>query len=142
MVCYITHLKPCFLAHLLLCFSHTLIVLVSGQKGVLHNTSYFLEYNNLPQCAQTFDFDLKSCISCIAQHFLSLGSLLTSLRLTLVDLVCLGPRVALIVVHLSPSQFSNLCFAQHLKLQCTLLILNLSPSQSFFLCFSQHLQSF
>ena len=32
---------------------------------------YYQSSNKLPHNAQTFDFDLKSCTSCFAQHFQS-----------------------------------------------------------------------
>ena len=69
----------------------------------------------------------------------SLYSLLTCLCVDLCffGLVCLGPRVALLVVVLSPSIFHVLCCSTP---RVTLLILDLSPSQSLPLWFARHLQ--
>ena len=76
-----------------------------------------------------------------AQDLESFCSLQTCLRLNhcCLGLVSLGPRVALLVVVLCPSQsFMLLCCSTP---RVTLLILDLSSSQSFFLCFAQHLES-
>ena len=90
---------------------------------------YYQSINNLPQKAQTFDYDLKSC--CFAQHLQLLCSLLTCLRLTLVILLCLGPRLALLVVDFSPSQSFMVCVAQHFELLC-LFLTCLRPNLSSF----------
>ena len=98
---------------------------------------------------------------CFAQRFQPLCSLLIYLHLTLVALVCLGPRIALLIVDLSPSQSFMLCAAQHFQLLCListclcqhlpsfvllntprpLLVVELPLSQSLLLWFAQHLES-
>ena len=105
---------------------------------------YYQSSNNLPQSAQTLDFDLKSCfvlrrfcstlpvallvVDLPSSHCLLLWTSsrsalcrLLCLNLCCFGLVCLGPRVALLVVDLSPSQTLPLWFAQHLELICSLL---------------------
>ena len=67
---------------------------------------YYQSSNNLPQSVQTLDFDRKSC-------FVLLNTSSRSTRCF--GLVCLGPRVALLVVVLPPSQSFILCVAQHLE---------------------------
>ena len=63
------------------------------------------------QSVQTLDFDLKSC-------FVLLNTSSRSTRCF--GLVCLGSRVALLVVVLPPSQSFILCVAQHLESLCSL----------------------
>ena len=89
--------------------------------------------NNLSQSVQTLDFDLKSCFVLLNTSSRSTHCWLASVSL-FVALVCLGPRVALLVVVLAPSQscfvlLTMLCVAQHVELLCSLLTclrLNLS----------------
>ena len=74
---------------------------------------------------------------CFAQHFQSLYSLLIFLRLTLCCFDLLrtsssSARCSLVFV----SMFHSLCCPTP---RVAVLVLDLSPSQSFFLCFSQHL---
>ena len=59
--------------------------------------------------AQTLDFDLKSCFVFFNTSSRSTRSSLASVSLFVV-LICLGPRVALLVVHLSLSQSLLLWF--------------------------------
>ena len=80
-------------------------------------------------------------LPCFAQHFQSLYSLLTYLRVTL---CCFGllrsSSRSAVVVNLSLSQSLLLWFGLCLGPRVVLLILDLSLSQSFFLCFAQHLK--
>ena len=137
--------------------SFTLLFMYLGEL-----LQYYQSSNNLPQSAQTLDFDPKSCFVLLNTSSRSTRCWLASVSL-FVALVCLGPRVALLVVELSPSQslllwfgllrtssrparcslvsvsiFHALCCSTP---RVTLLILDLSPSQFFFLCFAQHLES-
>ena len=89
---------------------------------------YYQSSNNVPQSAQTLDFDLKSCFVLLNTSSRSARCRPVSVS-PFVVLVCLGPRVALLVVVLSLSQSFMLCVAQHLESLCsflTCLRLNLS----------------
>ena len=112
---------------------------------------YYQSSNNLPQSAQTLDFDLKSCFVLLNTSSCSTRCWLASVLL-FVALVCLGPWVVLLVVDLSPSQSLLLWFgllatsshSTHCRLvsvslfvalvclwhQVVLLVVDLSPSQS------------
>ena len=89
---------------------------------------YYQSSNNLPQSAQTLDFDLKSCFVLLNTSSHSTRCWLAFLSL-FVAFVCLGPWVILLVVVFSPSRSFMLCVAQYLELLCsflTCLRLNLS----------------
>ena len=68
---------------------------------------YYQSSNNLPQSAQTLDFDLKSCFVLLNTSSHSTRCWLASISLFVV-LVCLGPRVVLLVVDLASSSQSLL----------------------------------
>ena len=70
---------------------------------------YYQSSNNLPQSAQTLDFDLKSCFVLLNTSSCSTRCWLASVSL-FVALVFLGPRVTLLVVDLSSSQSLLLWF--------------------------------
>ena len=99
---------------------------------------YYQSSNNLRQSAQTFDFNLKSCIvllntsSCSASWLVSVSLLLlwfstrsACCRLVSVSifhaLCCSTPRVTLLILDLSPFQSLLLWFAQHIESLCSLL---------------------
>ena len=65
---------------------------------------YYLSSNTLNQSARKLDFDPKTCYVLLDpySHF-ARGKLFPS-HSFFVALICLGPRVALLVVDLSPSQ--------------------------------------
>ena len=113
------------------CRSFTFLFMYLGEL-----LQYYQSSNNLPQSVKMLDFDLKSCFVLLNTSTTTtlLYSLLTCLRLTLwcfgllrtssrspcrrlvslsilVGLVSLGPRVALLVLVLSPSQSFILCVA-------------------------------
>ena len=95
---------------------------------------YYQSSNNLPQSAQNFDFDLKSCIVLLNTSSRSTRCWLSSVSL-FVALVCLGPRVVLLVVDLSPSQSLLLWFGLLRTLSRSAVVVDLSPSQSLLLWF-------
>ena len=70
---------------------------------------YYRSSNNLPQSAHMLDFNLKSCFVLLNTSSRSTRCWLASVSLFVV-LVWLGPRVALLVVNLSPSQSLLLWF--------------------------------
>ena len=132
------------------CRSFTFLFMYLGEL-----LQYYQSSNNLPQSAQSW-------ISISNLAFLSSTlpvALLVSISLFVV-LVCLGPRVTLLVVDLSPSHSLLLWFPQDLESFCSLqtrlnlccfglvclrpsvalLVVILSPSQFFFPCFAQHLE--
>ena len=117
---------------------------------------YYQSSNNLPQ---TLDFDLKSCFVLLNTSSRSTRCWLAPVSL-FVALVCLGPRVALLVVDFSPSEsfigfvlLNTSSYSAHswlvsvsmfLPLFCSIprvamLVVDLSPSQSLLLWFAQHL---
>ena len=117
--------------------------------------SIYQSSNNLPQSARTLDFDPKSCLVLLKTSSRSTRCWLASVSL-FVALVCLGPRVALLIVELSPSQsllLNTSSYSAHswlvsvsifLPLFCwtprvALLVVDLAPSQSLPLWFAQHL---
>ena len=98
-------------------FYFTQAVSVSHSYLCIWWTVAELSINNLPQSAQTLDFYLKS-------HFVQLHTSGRFARGLLVP-VSFFPRVAVLVVVLSPSQSFMLCVATP---RVTLLILDLFPS--------------
>ena len=80
---------------------------------------YYQPSNNLPQSAQTLDFDLKSCFVLLNTSSCSTRCRLVSTSI-FVALVCLRPPVTLLVVDLSPAHSLLLWFAQDLKSFCSL----------------------
>ena len=105
------------------CCSFTFLFMYLGEL-----LQYYQSSNNLPQSAQTLDFNLKSCFVLLSTSSRSTRCWIASFSL-FVALVCLGPWVVLLVVDLSPSESFMLCVAQHLELLCpfwTCLHLNLS----------------
>ena len=65
---------------------------------------YYQSSNNLPQSAQTFDFDLKFCIVLLNTCSRSARCRLVSVSI-FHALCCITPRVTLLILDLSPSQF-------------------------------------
>ena len=96
---------------------------------------YYQSSNSLPQSAQTLDFNLQSCFLLLNTSSCSTHCWLASV--SLFALVCLGPRVTLLVVDLSPSH-SLFWFVQ--DLESFLLVVDLFPYQSLPLQFAQHLE--
>ena len=90
---------------------------------------YYQSRNNLPQSFQTLDFDLKSCFVLLNNSSRSTRCWLASVSLFVV-LVCLGPRVALLIVDLCPSQSLLVWFGLLRTLsrsaRCSLVSVNLS----------------
>ena len=86
------------------CRSFTFLFMYLGER-----LQYYQSSNNLPQSAQTLDFDLKSCFVLLNTFSRSTRCWLASVSL-FVALVCLRPRVALLVVDLSLSQSLLLWF--------------------------------
>ena len=112
------------------CRSFTFLFMYLGEL-----LQYYQSSNNLPQIAQTLDFDLKSCFVLLNTSSRSTRCSFASVSL-FVALVCLEPRVALLIADLFPSQSLLLCYSTP---RVTLLILDLSPSQSLPLWFAKHL---
>ena len=80
---------------------------------------YYQPSNNLPQSAQTLDFDIKSCQLCLAQQIQSLCSSSPS-HSFFVALASLGSRVALLVVDFSRLSQPFLLCVEHLNSLCSL----------------------
>ena len=99
---------------------------------------YYQSSNNVPQSAHTLDFDLKYCFVLLNTSSRSTRCWLASVSL-FVALVCLGPRVVLLVVDLSPSQTLLLWFGC-LGPRVALLVVVLSPSIFHRFCVAQHLE--
>ena len=91
------------------CCSFTFLFMYLGEL-----LQYYQSSNNLPQSVQTLDFDLKSCFVLLNTSSHSTRCWLASVSL-FVALVCLGPRVALLVVDWSQSQSLLLWFAWDLE---------------------------
>ena len=80
---------------------------------------YYQSSNNLPQSAQTLDFDLKSCFVLLNTSSRSARCWLVSVSL-FVALVFLGPRVALLVIDLFRLSQPFLLCVEYLVLLCSL----------------------
>ena len=80
---------------------------------------YYQSSNNIPQSAQTLDFDLKSCFVLLNTSSRSARCRLVSVSIFVV-LVCSTPRVALLVVELTRLSQPFLLCVEHLDSLCSL----------------------
>ena len=80
---------------------------------------YYQSSNNIPQSAQTLDFDLKSCFVLLNTSNRSARCRLVSVSIFVV-LVCSTPRVALLVVELTRLSQPFLLCVEHLDSLCSL----------------------